>query len=469
MTSVSIGIATTGETLSLALAKACRHGLIAGSTGGGKTVTIQKLAEQFSAAGIPVFIPDIKGDISGIAASGSGKGCPVSFWDLYGTEGMRIVTSVQEMGSDLLSAMMGLNPAQSATLAIAFQKAEDDRDFLLSLDDLRWMLNDLSENREQISAKYGNVTNVSLAAIRRSIFVLESQGGANLFGEPAFDINDLLQQRDGRGIINLLSADRLIESPKLYSIFLLWLLRELFRKLPEVGDVAKPKMVFMFDESHLLFRDAPKPLLQEIERLVRLIRSKGVGVYFASQSPADIPDSVLAQLGNRFQHCLRAYTRKDQAMVRAAADAFRQDRSLDVRKVVTELGIGEAIVSVLDLDGVPTMAKRVKVGMPASLIGPISKIERDSLRAVDTLFSKYSGTDSTERQAAAFNARMLAARGIEVSPSETDWKDGDFKAFVPDFAPANAAKTKSAGHLLRNVAMWAAVVAGACFYIQHVV
>lgn len=335
---ITIGVTKEGSAIALPLPLANRHGLVTGATGTGKTRTLQTIVEQLSAAGVPVFAADVKGDLSGlrspaaanspVAARAAALGrpwaatsFPVAFWDLYSAHGLPIRTSVQEMGALLLSSMLGLNETQAGALAIAFRIAEEQHEWMLTLDDLRWTLNDMLEDRETICKAYGNITASSISAIQRGLLALEAQGGDRLFGEPPFDILDLMRLApDGRGVINLLHADQLMNSPKTYAVFLLWLLTELFRRLPEAGDLEKPKLVFFFDEAHLLFRDAPKPLLDQIERLVRLVRSKGVGVFFVTQSPADVPDVVLEQLGTRVLHGMRAHTVKSQRKVRAAAD-----------------------------------------------------------------------------------------------------------------------------------------------------
>lgn len=469
MKTISIGQTADGRSIEMPLSKATRHGLVTGSTGSGKTVTLQRMAEQFSAAGVPVFLSDVKGDLSGISTT-----CSSALWDIYGAHGLRITTSVQEMGDLLLSSMLKLNEVQAGTLAIALRKAEDERAYLLTLDDLRWQLDDMQENREEVALKYGNITASSIAAIRRQIFALEVQGGDKLFGEPGFDIKSLFrgESADGsavQGTINLLHADQLMEAPKLYATFLMWLLTEIFRKMPEVGDVAVPRMVFFMDEAHLLFRDAPKPLLEQIERLVRLVRSKGVGVFFVTQSPADIPDAVLAQLGNRIQHCLRAYTPKDQRMVKAAAMAFRQNRALDVAKTVTILGVGEAIVSVLDDAGVPTIAEMVKVGLPKGQIGPISALEREAIiDSYSAWMKKPRSLGSAELQGAEFQKRMLAIRHIEAvqAVQADDWKEGDFRSYIPDIE-FNSEPTKP-GRLyhLGRLIVWGAIAAGAFSFLK---
>ena len=482
---IDIGKTKAGKTISLPLARANRHGLVTGSTGGGKTVTLQRLAEEFSRAGVPVFAADVKGDLSGISASGTpesalaaravamsgqftGDRFPVQFWDIFGTHGLRIRTSVQSIGSELLARMLKLNDAQEGALAICFKKAEDDREWMLTLDDLRWSLNEMIDDREAICKKYGNITASSIASIQRQLLSLESQGGAELFGEPPFEITDFLRvAEDGRGVVNLLHADNLMECPKLYAVFLLWLLTELFRALPEAGDIDKPKLVFFFDEAHLLFSDAPKQLVQQIERLVRLVRSKGVGVFFVTQSPADIPDTVLAQLGSRIQHALRAYTPKDQRMVKAAAQAFRENRGVDVRAEITKLAVGEALISVLDDAGVPTKVEKVDIFPPSAQVGPISEMERSAILARTPLMQKYADLEDERQVVWTFGNRMRVARGLPLlPPPEGDaWVPGGYAAFVPDFAPV-VERGPGRAYYLRKLLFWSAWVAASVMVIR---
>ena len=385
-----------------------RHGLIAGATGTGKSVSLMVLAEGFSRLGVPVFMADVKGDVSGLAMAGTtnekitsrvaqigiegyvNEANPTVFWDLYGKKGHPIRTTVSEFGPTLFNRILELNETQSGVLDIAFKLADDDGLLLLDLQDLRALLNYVTENKTTISKKYGLVSPSSVAAIQRALLRLEQEGGEEFFGEPALDLNDLMRQdMSGRGIINLLSADQLILKPRLYSTFLLWLLSELFENLPEIGDLDKPKLVFIFDEAHLLFDDCPPALQQRVEQVVRLIRSKGVGVYFCSQNPDDIPDVILGQLGNRIQHALRAYTPRDQKAVRTAAETFVQNPKLDVVKVISELAVGEALVSTLQEKGIPSPVERAYICPPRCRMGAITEEERAVVRNRSPLGSKY--------------------------------------------------------------------------------
>lgn len=487
---IEIGQTNSGKTVSLPLARANRHGLVTGSTGGGKTVTLQRLAEEFSRAGVPVFAADVKGDLSGIAAMGDASSplatktaamgrqfaadrFPVALWDLFGVAGLPIRTSVQDMGTELLARMLKLNDTQEGTLAIAFRKSDREKSWMLTLDDLRWTLSDMLENREDVCREYGNITASSINTIQRQLLALESQGGDKLFGEPPFDILDFIRtDAGGRGVVNLLHADQLMEAPKLYATFLLWLLTELFRKLPEAGDIAKPKLVFFFDEAHLLFTDAPKELVQQIERLVRLVRSKGVGVFFVTQSPADVPDTVLAQLGSRIQHALRAYTPKDQRMVRAAAQAFRENRDVDVKAEITKLGVGEALISVLDNDGVPTKVEKVSIIPPAAQVGPISDMERRAIMEASPMRVRY-GADLAEADAVhVFMNRMRRQRGLTEAETAGGWQEGDFRKFLPDFSamePPQEAQRPGRGYYLRRALIWGTVLAGSVVCLRALV
>ncbi len=385
-----------------------RHGLITGATGTGKTVTLQVLAESFSLQGVPVFMTDIKGDLSGISKAGvpgqkilerveklqlqgyENRGFPVCFWDVFGEQGHPMRTTISEMGPLLLSRLLNLNDTQEGVLNLAFKIADDAGLLLLDLKDLTSLLEYIGNNRNNFTVSYGNISAASVGAIQRNLLVLEQQGAAHFFGEPAFDIHDLMQtDSDGKGVLNLLAADKLMHSPRIYSTFLLWLLSELFEELPEAGDLEKPKLVFFFDEAHLLFNEAPKILLDKIEQVVRLIRSKGVGVYFVTQNPLDIPDSVLGQMGNRVQHALRAFTPRDQKAVKAAATTFRVNPNLNVEAAITELGVGEALVSFLDAKGIPMMVERALILPPASQIGPITSEERERIIRKSDVYGVY--------------------------------------------------------------------------------
>ena len=411
------------------LRRANRHGLIAGATGTGKTVTLQGMAESFSAVGIPVFVADVKGDLGGLALAGTPTGKlheifstraaeigqsdwayrdnPVTFWDLFGEQGHPVRTTVSEMGPLLLARLLGLNETQEGVLSIAFRLADEQGMLLLDLGDLQAMLAWCAENAADIATRYGNVTKASVGAIQRQLLTLEDQGGDRFFGEPALDIMDMIQCDDsGRGVINILAADKLMASPKLYSTFLLWLLSELFETLPEVGDPDKPKLVFFFDEAHLLFDEAPDALLEKVEQVVRLIRSKGVGVYFVTQNPIDIPDSVAGQLGNRVQHALRAFTPREQRAIKAASETFRPNPALDVERVITDLRIGEALVSTLMADGAPSMVERTLIKAPASRVGPLEPRERAIIRSTSIVGEKYD--TAIDRESAE---ELLAARG----------------------------------------------------------
>ncbi|MEN3930403.1 helicase HerA-like C-terminal domain-containing protein [Microvirga sp. W0021] len=409
-----------------------RHGLIAGATGTGKTVTLQVLAEGFSNAGVPVFAADIKGDLSGIAANGEAKApfvkraeeigieyvpdrFPTVFWDIFGEQGHPVRSTVTEMGPILLSRMLELNDTQEGVLNIAFKVADDNGLPLLDMKDLRSILNFLVEQAAEVKEKYGNVTKDSVATILRRLLVLENQGAEHFFGEPALNINDFMHvDRDGRGVVNILAADKLMTKPRLYASFLLWMLSSLFEALPEVGDPEKPKLVFFFDEAHLLFNDAPKALLTSIEQVVRLIRSKGVGVYFVTQNPVDIPETVLAQLGNRVQHALRAFTPRDQKAVRAAAETFRKNPEFSTEQAITQLAVGEALVSTLDDKGTPTVVQRTLIAPPSGRVGPLTDAERAALIKSSGLMGRYE--EAFDRESAY---EMLIERA-ELAAQEQD-------------------------------------------------
>jgi DNA helicase HerA-like ATPase len=421
-----------GQPQNLLLNRGNRHGLIAGATGTGKTVTLQGLAEGFSGHGVPVFMADVKGDLAGMAMAGSPTGPlndiftkraaevgltdysyadnPVVFWDLYGQQGHPIRTTVSEMGPLLLARLMGLNETQEGVLSIAFRIADEQGLLLLNLDDLQSMLTFCAESAASLSATYGNVTRPTVGTIQRQLLQLESQGGDRFFGEPALAISDFMQVDEaGRGNINILAADKLMTSPKLYATFLLWLLSELFQDLPEVGDPPKPKLVFFFDEAHLLFDDAPPALLEKIEQVVRLVRSKGVGVYFITQNPIDIPETVAGQLGNRVQHALRAFTPKDQKAIKSAADTFRINPDLNVEQVITELKIGEALVSMLGEDGAPVPVQRTLIRPPRSRAGALTEQERTIIRSTSPIGTKYDTTIDRESAHEKLQARAAQA------------------------------------------------------------
>ncbi len=402
-------IAKAASDIALLPGLANRHGLIAGATGTGKTVTLQRLAEQFSLAGVPVFMADVKGDLSGLACAGEWKpklreraeqlgvagshvfsAFPVVFWDVFGTQGHPVRATVSDMGPVLLARMLNLNDTQQGVLTLAFKIADDNGLLLLDLKDLRAMLQHVGDNAAKYKTEYGNISAASIGAIQRGLLAVGEQGGDSFFGEPALDIDDLMQtDAKGRGQVNILAADRLMHSPMVYSTFLLWLLSELFERLPEVGDPEKPKLVFFFDEAHLLFTDAPSALLQKIEQVVRLIRSKGVGVYFVTQNPTDIPDTVLGQLGNRVQHALRAFTPRDQKAVQTAATTMRPNPGLKIESAITELAVGEALVSFLDAKGTPAITERAFVLPPASRLGPVSAEERARTLAASPVAGHY--------------------------------------------------------------------------------
>jgi hypothetical protein len=411
---ILVGATTDGVYHYLTLAVGNRHGLVAGATGGGKTVTLQRLAEGFSNAGTAVFMADVKGDLAGLSQPGDSRlafvdRCleiglayapdrfPVVFWDIFGEQGHPVRATIAEMGPLLLARLLELNEIQEGVLNVVFRVADEQGLLLLDLADLRAALTFVSEHAKELQTKYGNVAPASIGAIQRQLLTLEAQGADKFFGEPALEISDFLRvDRDGRGVINILAADRLMRSPRLYATFLLWMLSELFEQLPEVGDLDKPKLVFFFDEAHLLFDDAPKSLLTAIEQVVRLIRSKGVGVYFVTQNPLDVPETVLGQLGNRVQHALRAFTPRDQKAVRVAAETFRQNPAFDTAEAIMQLGVGEGLVSMLDAKGKPEMVDRVLIAPPAARVGPIAAEERAQVLAASPLRGKYDAAINRE-------------------------------------------------------------------------
>ena len=411
---IFVGKSDKPEVLTLKLAN--RHGLITGATGTGKTVTLQVLAEGFSAAGVPVFAADIKGDLSGIAAPGDPKPhfvsrakdmgyeyqpdqFPAVFWDVFGEQGHPIRATVLEMGPLLMARLLELNDTQEGVLNIAFRIADEQQLPLIDMKDLRLLLNEMTkaDGLKPVALQYGNVADATVGSILRQLLVLENQGATKFFGEPALDINDFMKlDRDGRGFVNILAADRLMASPRLYATFLLWLLSELFEQLPEVGDPEKPKLVFFFDEAHLLFNNAPKPLLEAVEQVVRLIRSKGVGIYFVTQNPLDVPDTVLAQLGNRVQHALRAFTPRDQKAVKAAATTFRPNPKINTEQAITQLGVGEALVSMLEGKGIPEIVSRALIKPPTARVGPVTPAERQQVIASSPLRGRYDTAIDSE-------------------------------------------------------------------------
>jgi uncharacterized protein len=438
MADIFIGSTEKGAQQVLRLSRANRHGLIAGATGTGKTVTLQTIAEQFSAQGVPVFLADVKGDLSGICMAGSHdfkhadvletrakqlgitdyayKDNPAIFWDLYGEKGHPIRTTISEMGPLLLSRLMGLNETQEGVLNVAFRYADDQGLLLLNLPDLQSMLQYTAENAAELATKYGNVSKASVGTIQRQLLAFESQGAGQFFGEPAFEITDFIRCDDtGKGYVNILAAEKLMQSPKLYATFLLWMLSELFEALPEVGDPEKPKLVFFFDEAHLLFEDAPEALFDKVEQVVRLIRSKGVGVYFISQNPIDIPEKIAGQLGNRVQHALRAFTPRDQRAIKAAAETFRINPDLDVETAITELKVGEALVSTLEEDGSPSIVQRTLVAPPRSRLGPVTDKERAIVQSISPADGKYDtlvDRESAEEVLAKKTADATAAAQV---------------------------------------------------------
>ena len=439
----------------LLLEYANRHGLIAGATGTGKTVTLQILAEGFSAAGVPVFLADVKGDLSGLAATGredfrlhdafmkragtighdlTYSAFPVTFWDLFAEQGHPVRATVAEMGPLILSRLLDLSDVQEGVLNVVFKVADDQGLPLLDLEDLQKLLLWCGQNARDLSLEYGNVSAASVGAIQRQLLILENQGGAGIFGEPALDLADIMRNsEDGRGMINILAADRLMNAPRLYATFLLWLLSELFEELPEVGNPDKPKLVFFFDEAHLLFDDAPKALIDKVEQVARLIRSKGVGVYFITQNPGDVPDTVLGQLGNRFQHALRAFTARDRKDLDKAAQTYRDNPRFDTAEAIRDVGTGEAVTSMLDAKGVPGIVERTLIRPPASQLGPIDIAQRDAIMAASPMGAKYD--TRLDRDSAA---EMLARRASEAADAaaRADAQEAEAEDEAREFARA---------------------------------
>ena len=459
----SLPIAKTsgGVDLELDAAIANRHGLVTGATGTGKTVTLQVLADNFSRIGVPVFLADVKGDLSGLAAAGSmtpkvrerltaiggaepsWAADPVVFWDVFGRRGIPIRATISDLGPLLLGRLLDLNPTQQGVLTLVFKIADDKGLLLLDLKDLKAMLQMVGDRAKDFRTEYGNVSATSIGAIQRAVLEIEQQGGDKFFGEPMLDVDDLLQTDRGRGVVNVLVADELIRAPKVYATFLLWMLSELFEHLPEVGDPEKPTLVFFFDEAHLLFNDAPASLVEKIEQVVRLIRSKGVGVYFVTQSPADVPDTVLAQLGNRVQHALRAFTPRDQKIVKAAAETLRSNPAFKTEEVITQLAIGEALVSLLDANGTPAVTERAWVLTPSSRIGPITDAERDAIRKQSAAsYGHYEQTVDRESAYEKLKARAATADGVTAPTTTLPTTSG-----APN-APAGSSVTESLSAIL---------------------
>jgi DNA helicase HerA-like ATPase len=441
---------TEGTELSLLPGMANRHGLITGATGTGKTVTLQVLAEQFSRIGVPVFMADVKGDLAGAGAAGTltpklaertkslglpapqFAACPVVFWDVFGKSGHPVRATVSDMGPLLLSRLLNLNDTQRGVLTLIFKIADDAGLLLLDMKDLRSMVQFAGDNAKQFTTDYGNISTASIGAIQRSLLELEQQGGDKFFGEPMLDIDDLLQTASGAGVLNILAADQLMNAPKMYSTFLLWILSELFEHLPEAGDPEKPKIVFFFDEAHLLFTDAPSALLEKIEQVVRLIRSKGVGVYFVTQNPLDVPETVLGQLANRVQHALHAFTPRDQKDVKTAAATLRPNPKVDTSKAITELAVGEALVSFLDAKGSPTVVERAWILPPASRIGPLTAEERAAIISSSTVRTHYEQTVDRESAYEKLQARTADRTGAAPgTPSGPSKEQGPFTTPTP--------------------------------------
>ena len=472
-------IAQGAEPIYLLPKMANRHGLIAGATGTGKTVTLQTLAENFSARGIPVFMADVKGDLAGMSQAGGnnpkivaraqelgitdfkGEACPVVFWDVFGDNGHPVRATVSEMGPLLLGRLLSLNDTQAGVLNMVFRIADENGLLLLDLKDLRSMLQYVADNSTQFKTQYGNISAASAGAIQRSLLELETQGANEFFGEPALDLDDFIQTRDGRGVVNILAAEKLMQqSPKVYATFLLWLLSELFERMPEIGDPEKPKLVFFFDEAHLLFTDIEPAVAQKIEQMVRLIRSKGVGVYFVSQNPLDIPDVVLGQLGNRVQHALRAFTPRDQKAVSAAAQTFRQNPKIKVETVLTELGVGEALVSMLDYEGKPGVVDRAKIVPPHSQVGAITPDQRANIIQTSDIAGHYEKSVDRESAYEKLQARATekaSTAGAPPAPTTTaPTTEGGAKPsifgdiFRPSIGPRGAVRDSMATSMVKS-------------------
>ncbi|WP_404336464.1 helicase HerA-like domain-containing protein [Sphingomonas sp. MMS12-HWE2-04] len=476
---IFVGASGDGKRQALVLRRANRHGLIAGATGTGKTVTLQGLAESFSAAGVPVFLSDVKGDLGGIGMAGSPtakthaafaaraaeigdtdwryEAAPVQLWDLFGEQGHPIRATVSEMGPLLLARLMGLNDTQEGVLNVAFHVADQGGLLLLDLDDLQAMLAHCAERASELSVNFGNVSKASVGTIQRQLLQLRTQGAEHFFGEPALDMREFLRvDEEGRGVVNVLAADKLMASPRLYASFLLWLLSELFETLPEVGDPDKPKLVFFFDEAHLLFDDAPQALLDKIEQVVRLIRSKGVGVYFITQNPIDIPEDVAGQLGNRVQHALRAFTPKDQKAVRSAAETFRANPGVDVATAITELKVGEALVSLLQDDGAPSPVERTLIRAPRSRVGPLTPEERRVLIETNSVGAKYDVAIDRESAEEMLRAKADEASAAALEAEAADDAARDAAAYAKDQAriAKEAERTRIATERAQATSPW---------------
>ncbi|MEP6342154.1 MAG: helicase HerA-like domain-containing protein [Maricaulaceae bacterium] len=475
MSTIFIGKDTDGKSQELLLNRANRHGLIAGATGTGKTVTLQILTEGFSKAGVPVFCADVKGDLSGLSQSGSEDhklhdklmsrsekiglndysyaNVPVTFWDLFGEKGHPIRATIAEMGPMLLSRLMELTDAQEGIMTIVFDVAEDHKWPLLDMKDLRAVLTYVSDNRKDLSVEYGNITTQSVGAIMRNLLVLEREGANEFFGEPALDLKDMIRRKDGQGIVNILAADTLINSPRLYAIFLLWMLSEVFEELPEVGDPDKPVMAFFFDEAHLLFEDAPKALIQKIKQVSRLIRSKGVSLWFVTQNPSDIPDGVLSQIGNRIQHALRGYTPKEQKAIQASAEAFRPNPNFTTTNVISALGVGEALVSVLDAKAIPQIVGQTLIRPPSSRLGPVTVSERSAILRDSDMGDKYDEMiDRKSAEEMLQSKRDAAVRAQEDAVKKSEKQAAKDKKKPSKTRKSSGRKKKSAGdHIMHEV------------------
>ena len=462
-----------------------RHGLIAGATGTGKTVTLQVLAETFSQAGVPCFMADMKGDLSGISQTGGlskfiekrcaewgmdtaslkFEGCPVRFYDVFGQQGHPMRTTIERMGAVLLARLMDLNDTQTGVLTLTFRIAKDENLPLIDMKDLRLMLDYVAKNAKKYETTYGNVSSASVGAIQRALLALAEQGGETFFGEPSFDIFDLLQTEGGRGVMNILAADKLMLQPKLYSTFLMWLLTEIYDKMPEIGDMELPKMIFFFDEAHMLFKDTSKALTDKIEQIVRLIRSKGIGIYFISQSPSDLPEAILGQCGNRVQHALRAFTPKDQAAVKSAAQTFRPNPAFDTEREILELGTGEALVSFLDEKGAPSMVQRAKILFPLSQIGAITAEQRSAINSASRISGKYETVIDRE---SAFEQIVKQREAMEKEAAEAKAKEAEEKEAARK-EKKEKATSKSSRSSSKKKSLFATVLGTAVTYFAKTV